>query len=189
MGIGKVIMLTGDNPRVAERIAREAGIKEHYAELLPKQKVEMVKQLQANGYRVAMVGDGINDAPALAAADAAIAMGAAGTDVAMDTADIILMTDDVTKVPEAIGLSRKTLRIIKQNLVFALFWNVAAITAAAFGELSPVGGALVHNIGSVAVVVNSARLVGTRDLLHDYHFLPHIRWPWGKKELDNTRVP
>ncbi len=175
MGIERVVMLTGDNPKVAERIAREAGITEFYAQLLPDQKVEWVKRLQAEGYRVAMVGDGINDAPALATADAAIAMGAAGTDVAMDTADIILIRDDITKIPEAIGLSRKTLRVIKQNIGFALMWNVAAIIAAAFGELSPVGGAIVHNIGSVAVVVNSARLVGTRDLVKDYPFLPNLR--------------
>jgi Cd2+/Zn2+-exporting ATPase len=163
-GVKKVVMLTGDSPEVARRVAADVGIDEWHARLLPEQKVDMVKKLQQEGYKVAMLGDGINDAPALAQADVGVAMGVAGTDVAMETADIVLMTDDVFRAAEAISLSRHTLRVIKLNLGFALFFNLIGIVAAASGALSPIGAALFHNLGSVAVVVNSARLVGARKL-------------------------
>lgn len=161
-GVKRVVMLTGDSPEVAKRIAASVGIEEWYARLLPHQKVESIKKMQQEGYRVAMLGDGINDAPALAQADVGIAMGVTGTDVAMGTADIVLMRDDCLRAAEAINLSRYTLRTIKQNLAFALIFNLIGIGAAATGVLSPIGAALFHNFGSVAVVVNSARLVGTR---------------------------
>ena len=151
-------MLTGDNPEVAENIASSVGIGEWQARLMPQQKVDYIKKMQQEGYKVAMVGDGINDAPALAQADLGIAMGVTGTDVAMDTADIILMTGDALKAAEAITLSRRTLRLIKQNLGFALVFNLIGVFAAATGILSPINAALFHNFGSVAVVVNSARL-------------------------------
>jgi heavy metal translocating P-type ATPase len=161
-GMKRIVMLTGDSPEVAKRVAADVGIDEWHARLLPEQKVEMVKSLQQDGYKVAMLGDGINDAPALAQANVGIAMGVTGTDVAMDTADIVLMTDDVVRAAEAINLSRHTLRTIQLNLGFALFFNMVGIGAAASGALSPIGAALFHNFGSVAVVVNSARLVGAR---------------------------
>jgi heavy metal translocating P-type ATPase len=163
-GVKKVVMLTGDSAEVAKRVAAAVGIDEWYARLLPEHKVEMIKKLQDGGYKVAMLGDGINDAPALAQADVGVAMGVTGTDVAMDTADIVLMTDDVVRAAEAINLSRHTLRVIRLNLGFALFFNLIGIAAAASGTLSPIGAALFHNFGSVAVVVNSARLVGARRL-------------------------
>jgi P-type E1-E2 ATPase len=163
-GIKRVVMLTGDNPAVAKRIADSVGIGEWEAEMLPEQKVDYIKKMQGEGIKVAMVGDGINDAPALAASDLAIAMGGTATDVAMDTADIVLMTGDTLKAADAINLSRKTLRIIRQNLVFALIFNLIGIAAAATGILSPVGAAIFHNFGSVAVVINSASLATAKKL-------------------------
>ncbi len=163
-GVKRVVMLTGDNTEVAKRIADSVGIGEWTARLLPQQKVEYIRKMQEEGYTVAMVGDGINDAPALVQADLGIAMGINGTDVAMDTADIVLMTGDALKAAEAINLSRKTLRVIKQNLIFALIFNLIGIGVAATGIINPIEAALYHNIGSVAVVVNSARLAGTKNI-------------------------
>jgi cation-transporting P-type ATPase C len=163
-GVKRVVMLTGDSQEVAKRVAGSVGIDEWQARLLPSQKVDAIKNLQAEGYKVAMIGDGINDAPALARADVGVAMGVSGTDVAMETADIVLVKDDVLRAAEAINLSRYTLRTIKQNLAFALVFNLIGVGAAASGILSPIGAAFFHNFGSVAVVVNSARLVGTRNI-------------------------
>lgn len=161
-GISKIVMLTGDSPEVANRVASSVGINEWQARLLPQQKVEAVKKLQEEGYKVAMLGDGINDAPALAQADVGIAMGVTGTDLAMETADIVLMQDEVLKAAEAINLSRNTLKTIRQNLAFALIFNLIGLVAAGSGILNPIGAALFHNLGSVAVVVNSARLVNMK---------------------------
>ncbi|MDP3878848.1 MAG: cation-translocating P-type ATPase [Dehalococcoidales bacterium] len=163
-GVKKVVMMTGDSPEIARRVASAVGIDEWQARLLPHQKVESIKALQRDGYRVAMFGDGINDAPALAQADVGVAMGITGTDIAMDTADIVLMKDDTLKAAEAINLSHNTLKTIKQNLAFALFFNLIGVGLAASGMLSPIAAAIFHNIGSVAVVVNSARLVTSRNL-------------------------
>ena len=163
-GVKKVVMITGDSPEIARRVARTVGINEWRARLLPQQKVESIKMLQQDGYSVAMFGDGINDAPALAQADVGVAMGITGTDIAMDTADIVLMTDDALKAAESINLSHHTLKTIRQNLAFALLFNLIGIAAAASGILNPIGAAIFHNFGSVAVVVNSARLVTSRKL-------------------------
>ena len=119
-GIRTVIMLTGDNTGTAEAIAGELGLDEFYAEMLPEDKVNIIKKLRQRGQVVGMVGDGINDAPALATADVGIAMGAAGTDVALETADLVLMADRLDKLPYAISVSRATLGNIKQNVVFAV---------------------------------------------------------------------
>ena len=121
VGVTKMAMLTGDNRSVAEAIAGQAGIspEDVYADLLPEQKVEIIQQLVKEGH-VAMLGDGVNDAPALATASVGIAMGAAGTDVALETADIVLMSDDLSRLPFVIGLSRKAERIVRQNLIFSL---------------------------------------------------------------------
>ncbi|MGH2369565.1 MAG: HAD-IC family P-type ATPase, partial [Chloroflexota bacterium] len=160
-GLRKIVLLTGDREAPARAVAQATGIapEDVHAGLLPEEKVAWVKRLRAEGCRVAMVGDGVNDAPALAVADVAVAMGAAGTDLAMSAADVVLMTDDLRQAAAAILLSRKTLGTIRQNLVVAALWNVAAVAVAVLGGFGPVGGALVHNLGSVAVVVNAARLV------------------------------
>ena len=161
-GIKRVIMLTGDNPRTAYSIASEIGIDEVKADLLPEDKVHEVKQYIREGYNVAMVGDGINDAPALAAANVGIAMGAVGSEVAIEAADIALMSDDLTKIPAAIKLSHRALNIIRQNLFFAVVFNAAMIYSAAQGRVTPVLGAILHQISSLVVILNSVRLVGFR---------------------------
>ncbi|MBS3977295.1 MAG: cation-translocating P-type ATPase [Syntrophomonadaceae bacterium] len=158
-GINKILMLTGDNQKTAAAIAANTGISDYLAGQLPEQKSEAVKKLQGQGYRVAMVGDGINDAPALALADVGIAMGVAGTDVAVQTAGIALMSEDIGKISYLVKLSRRVLRIINLNILFSLLLNLIAIVLASVGIMGPVMGALVHNAGSVLVVINSGRLI------------------------------
>lgn len=163
MGIERILMLTGDNPRAASEIARQVGITELEAGLLPEDKLDRVKRIRSQGDPVAMVGDGVNDAPALMLADVGIAMGAAGTDVAIESADIALMGNELERLPDLFALSRRTLRIIKQNIwVFAVGVNVLGITLASSGWLSPIAAAVVHNVSSLFVVFNSARLLGFR---------------------------
>ncbi len=157
-GISEIWMLTGDSPRVAERIGRELGVS-YEASLLPEEKVMKVKEWKRKGHGVAMVGDGINDAPALAAADVGIAMGAAGTDVAIETADIALMTDELEKIPDTIRLSRRALRVIKQNIAFALVFNTALVFLSAQGWVTMILGAVMHQASSLLVILNSMRLL------------------------------
>jgi len=157
-GVG-IVMLTGDNQRTAEAIAGELGISDVRAGLLPEEKQDAIRALQREGHVVAMVGDGINDAPALAAADIGIAMGAAGTDVAIETADIALMADDLMKVAEAIHLSRLTLRNIRQNVVIALATVTALLVGVIAGEVHMAGGMLVHELSVMVVILNGMRLL------------------------------
>jgi Cd2+/Zn2+-exporting ATPase len=159
-GIGRIVMLTGDDRRTATAIAAAAGIVEVYAELLPEQKLEAIRRLRAEGHVVAMVGDGINDAPALAAADIGIAMGAAGTDVAIETADIALASDDLMKVPDAIALSKATMRNIRQNVAVALVTVGVLLAGVLAGEIHMAAGMLVHEVSVLVVILNGMRLLG-----------------------------
>ncbi|MCY1219117.1 putative copper-importing P-type ATPase A [compost metagenome] len=155
------MLLSGDNRRTAEAIGRQVGIEHVIAEVMPEDKVETIHALQKQGDVVAMVGDGVNDAPALAAADIGIAIGS-GSDVAKETGSIILIRDDVRDVVASIQLSRATMRKIKQNLFWAFIYNTIGIPVAAFGLLNPIFAAAAMALSSLSVVANSALLKRVR---------------------------
>jgi Cd2+/Zn2+-exporting ATPase len=159
IGIRKIAMLTGDDRRTAETIAHSAGIDLVYAELLPEEKLGIIRSMQEEGDVVAMTGDGINDAPALAAADIGIAMGAAGSDVAVETADIALMADDLMKIPEAIRLSKRTLWNIRQNVILALLTVAVLLSGVLLGKVHMAGGMLIHELSVLVVILNGMRLL------------------------------
>ncbi|SFQ27249.1 heavy metal translocating P-type ATPase [Salibacterium halotolerans] len=161
-GLPETAMLTGDNRGTAKRIAEEAGVDRSFDELLPADKVTAVRALQQEGKRVAMVGDGINDAPALASADLGIAMGGAGTDTAMETADIVLMADNLEQLPRTIRLSRKALAIIKQNIWFSLLTKAAALVLIFPGFLTLWMAVLSDTGAALLVILNSMRLLRTQ---------------------------
>ncbi|OBH05197.1 manganese-exporting P-type ATPase CtpC [Mycobacterium sp. E3247] len=161
-GIRRIVMLTGDHPDIAEVVAEELGIDEWRAEVMPEDKLEVVRGLQDEGYLVGMVGDGINDAPALAAADIGIAMGLAGTDVAVETADVALANDDLRRLLDVRDLGARAVDVIRENYGMSIAVNAAGLIIGAGGALSPVLAAILHNASSVAVVANSSRLIRYR---------------------------
>lgn len=158
IGIKRIVMLTGDNARVAKAIAAQAGVDEFHADLLPAQKVQVIRELETIG-PVAMVGDGVNDAPALAAATVGVAMGAAGTDVAMETADLVLMSDNLARLPFAFAISRKARRIVYQNIAFAMSVIVILVIAALGFHLPLPIGVIGHEGSTLLVVLNGLRLL------------------------------
>jgi len=158
LGIGDLLLLTGDNERTAAAVAAQLEI-DYRAALLPQDKIAIVQALQAKGRRVAMIGDGINDAPALTQADVGIVMGVAGTDAALEAADVALTGDDWRRIPEAVRIGRRAFRTIQQNIAFGVLFNVVGISLAAVGILSPVLAAAAESLPDVAVFLNSSRLL------------------------------
>jgi len=171
-GVRRVAMVTGDRQPVATRVAKDIGCEEVVAECLPQNKVEFVRSMKQRGYRVAVVGDGVNDAPALAAGDMGIAMGAAGSEVAIHSATIALMNNDLKRLPFLVRLSRMTRNVINQNFLFGVLFIIGGLTLAAMGKLHPIVAAMLHNVGSLIVIFNSARLVRQGEELEHYHPAP-----------------
>ena len=165
-GIRELAMITGDRWSVARRVAKEMGCTEVQAEALPADKLELVGAMQRKGHRVAVVGDGVNDAPALAAGDLSIAMGAAGSDVAINSANIALMNTDLKRLPFLVYLSRRTSAVIHQNLLFGVLFIIAFMIMAGMGKILPIWGAVLHTVGATVVIFNSARLVRLGEELH-----------------------
>jgi Cd2+/Zn2+-exporting ATPase len=159
MGISRLVLLTGDRASVARRVAGQMHFDEYKAEVLPHEKLDMVDSLKAAGHRVAVIGDGVNDAPALAAGDVSIAMGAAGSDVAIHSASIALLNSNLNRIPFLVDLSRRTISVIRQNMVIGGLFIVAFMALAGAGYVSPVLAAALHVVSGLAVVFNSARLV------------------------------
>jgi Cd2+/Zn2+-exporting ATPase len=171
-GVRRVAMVSGDRQPVAVRVAREIGCEEAVGDCLPQNKVEFVRQIRAKGYRVAVVGDGVNDAPALAAGDLGIAMGAAGSEVAIHSATIALMNNDLRRLPFLLRLSRETRRVINQNVMVGICFVIGGLFLAAMNYISPIMAAVLHVAGSLLVVFNSFRLVRQGEELE-----PHVPVP------------
>ena len=163
VGVRRVLMLTGDNVRVAQSVAHAVGIDEVRAGLLPEDKLSAIRELQQAGHTVAMVGDGVNDAPGLALADVGIAMGAAGSPVAVETADIALMTSRLTRIPYAISLAKRTARVMRINIAIALVTVGSLLAGVLFGGVTMAVGMLVHEASVLIVIVNAMRLLRRRE--------------------------
>ena len=159
LGIDRLVILTGDRRSVAEKVAKQMHFSEFKAEVLPHEKLEMVDELKARGHRVAVIGDGVNDAPALAAGDISIAMGAAGSDVAINSASIALLNSNLNRIPFLVELSRRTISVIRQNMIVGIIFIVAFLGLAGAGYVSPIAAAALHIVSGLIVVFNSARLV------------------------------
>jgi P-type E1-E2 ATPase len=153
------ILVTGDNLQAASHISKAVGITSIHNNCLPEDKLSIIAEYENIGKRICMVGDGVNDAPALKKAYVSIAMGGIGSDIAVDAADIVFVSDDIKCIPHLLSLSQRTMRIIKLNLILSMLLNFIAIILAMTGVLNPVLGALVHNIGSVVVIINSSLLL------------------------------
>ncbi len=185
-GIRRIAMVSGDRKPVAERVAQEIGITEVVAECLPQDKVEFVKATKAKGHRVAVIGDGVNDAPALAAGDISIAMGAAGSEVAISSATIALMNNDLRRLPFLIKLSRMSRSVINQNFLFGVCFIIGGLTAAVLNYLNPIVAALMHNAGSLIVVFNSARLVRMGEEMEPFLTAPEPEPPAARPPAPST---
>jgi Cd2+/Zn2+-exporting ATPase len=159
LGIKETVLISGDNKAVAQAIGRQLGVDQVYAETLPEDKLALIRDLQAHDQKIAYVGDGVNDAPALAAADVGIAMGTIGTNVAMETADIVLLTDKIERLPYLIALSQTTLRTVRNNVIFSMSVNVLSVILSMLGIIGPVFGAVMHELSALPVIANSARLI------------------------------
>ncbi len=167
LGIHNLVMVTGDRWSVARRVASEMGCTEVQAEVLPAHKLQLVAALQDEKHRVAVVGDGVNDAPALAAGDLSIAMGAAGSDVAINSATIVLMNNDLRRLPFLVRLSRRTRQVIHQNLIFGVSFIVGMLIFGGLGYIPPIVAAIAHMLAATVVIFNSARLVRFGEELHE----------------------
>ena len=174
-GVSRLVMLTGDLDSVARHVACSVGVTEWRARLLPDDKFEAIRKMRASGRRVAMVGDGVNDASALAVADVGFAMGAAGSDVAVETADVALASDDLRHVADVMHISRRTMRVVRQNYSLALGVNSIGLCLAAAGRINPIIAAVLHNLSTILVVFNSSRLI---------RFDPNGIWQDGKLALN-----
>jgi Cd2+/Zn2+-exporting ATPase len=161
-GIERVVLLTGDNHQVAQAIGQALGVDEVYAELLPEQKVAVLRELEQRYGPVAMIGDGVNDAPALASATLGVAMGAARTDVALESADMLLMSDDLSRLPGALRLARRARAIVRQNLAFAFAVIAVLMVFAMFGAIPLTLGVIGHEGSTLIVVANGLRLLTER---------------------------
>ncbi|MCX7793453.1 MAG: cation-translocating P-type ATPase [Thermodesulfovibrionales bacterium] len=162
LGIKRFLLLTGDNERVARSVSLRLGISEYRANLLPEDKIGIVKRLQAEGYRVLMIGDGVNDAPALVQADVGIAMGVAGTDVAIEAAPVALMRDDWSRIPEVIKIGRNTYKVIRQGIALGITWDIITMGLASVGILKPVMAAALEELPTLAVAANASRLLSKK---------------------------
>ena len=168
-GVRRIAMISGDRQVVATRVANEIGCEEAKGDCLPQNKVEFVRAMKLKGYKVAVIGDGVNDAPALAAGDIGIAMGAAGSEVAIHSATIALMNNDLRRLPFLVKLSRSTRAVINQNFAFGVIFIIVGLSASAFGYIGPITGAILHVIGTLIVIFNSARLVRKGEELEHYN--------------------
>jgi Zn2+/Cd2+-exporting ATPase len=168
-GVRRVAMISGDRQAVATRVAAEIGCEEAQGDCLPQNKVEFVRAMKLKGYKVAVIGDGVNDAPALAAGDIGIAMGAAGSEVAIHSATIALMNNDLRRLPFLVKLSRSTRAVINQNFAFGVCFIIVGLTASAFGFIGPIVAAMLHVAGTLIVIFNSARLVRKGEELEHFH--------------------
>ena len=164
----RIAMVSGDRHVVATRVAAEIGCEEAQGDCLPQNKVDFVRAMKSKGYKVAVIGDGVNDAPALAAGDIGIAMGAAGSEVAIHSATIALMNNDLRRLPFLVKLSRSTRAVINQNFMFGVLFIIVGLTITSFGIIGPIAASILHVCGTLIVIFNSARLVRKGEELEHY---------------------
>ena len=174
-GVRRIAMISGDRQAVATRVAAEIGCEEAKGDCLPQNKVEFVRAMKAKGYKVAVIGDGVNDAPALAAGDIGIAMGAAGSEVAIHSATIALMNNDLRRLPFLVKLSRSTRAVINQNFFLGVLFIIGGLTLATLAVIGPIVASMLHVAGTFIVIFNSARLVRKGEELE--HFQPELEQP------------